>query len=81
MVLVDCRTVPEQAVSVIPTAISRPSFEAREEAFLAAARADPSFTVVPYCTVGARSGSYARKLVARGFPQAQVVSSSGGVKW
>ena len=60
-VLVDVRTGRERAVSTLPGAISAEVFEKR--------RAEPAFaekTVVAYCTIGARSSDYARKMGRRG---------------
>lgn len=61
-VLVDVRTAPERAVSMIPGAISRDEFE-RTDGVEAALRAGRC--VVPYCTVGMRSGNYALSLQKR----------------
>tara|TARA_R110001592_G_scaffold99713_1_gene283857 strand:+ start:270 stop:833 length:564 start_codon:yes stop_codon:yes gene_type:complete len=58
-VLVDVRTPEEQAVSMLPGAITRDAFEAARELY-----ADKS--VVTYCTIGARSGEYAEELRQEG---------------
>ncbi len=60
-VLVDVRTDKERAVSTLPGAISAKDFESRLEELVAEGR-----TVVAYCTIGARSSSYARKMGKRG---------------
>lgn len=60
-VLVDVRTDKERAVSTLPGAISARDFESRLEELVAEGR-----TVVAYCTIGARSSSYARKMGKRG---------------
>ena len=60
-VLVDVRTDKERAVSTLPGAISARDFEARLAELAAEGR-----TVVAYCTVGARSSSYAEKMGKRG---------------
>ena len=58
--IVDCRTPEEQAVSMIEGAIPAAELEADPP--------DPdSTTVVTYCTIGHRSGLYARRLQARGW--------------
>lgn len=59
--LVDVRTDKERAVSTLPGAISAEDFESRLEELMAKGR-----TVVAYCTIGARSSSYARKMGGRG---------------
>ncbi|KAJ1638958.1 hypothetical protein T492DRAFT_940479 [Pavlovales sp. CCMP2436] len=76
VVLVDCRTAAERAVSVIPHAISRDEFERTRgaEAALAAKQ-----TVVPYCTVGMRSGSYARQLISEYADRGLAVKNGEGV--
>lgn len=58
-VLVDVRTERERRVSTLPGAIAAGEFEQR-----LAELADR--TVVVYCTIGARSSSYARKMGRRG---------------
>lgn len=58
-VLVDVRTPEEQAVSMLPGAITKDAFEADRAAY--AGR-----PVVTYCTIGARSGVYAKSLQADG---------------
>lgn len=60
VVLVDVREEAEQAVSMIPGAITSETFEADPAAY-------EGKTIVPYCTVGGRSGMYAQQLQARGF--------------
>jgi rhodanese-related sulfurtransferase len=60
VVLVDARSEKEQAVSRIPGAISVRDFE-RDVA------AHEDETVVTYCTIGGRSGKFARTLLERGF--------------
>lgn len=60
IVVVDVRETAEQQVSMIPTAITRQEFEARQEDFAGA-------VVVTYCTAGYRSGLYAQELAARGW--------------
>lgn len=60
VVLIDVRNPPEQAVSMIPDAITSAEFEADPSAHAGA-------TLVTYCTIGHRSGLYAQKLQAAGF--------------
>lgn len=61
VVLVDVRTRREREVSTLPGAISAEDFETRLAELAAAGR-----TVVAYCTIGARSSGYARKMGKRG---------------
>ena len=75
-ILVDVRSRDEMAVSMLPGAWTRERFErvAATEPETLAGR-----TIVPYCTVGARSGAFARQLKARGF--ADVYNGEGVVLW
>lgn len=57
--LVDVRDANETAVSMIPGAITKADYE-RDRARYAA------HTIIPYCTVGYRSGKYTQKLIKRG---------------
>ncbi len=59
IVLVDVRTPDEQVVSMIPGAITASEFEDNRRSYEAA-------TVVTYCTIGGRSGRYAKGLVDAG---------------
>lgn len=60
-VLVDVRAGKERAVSTLPGAISARDFEKRLEEIVAEGR-----TLVAYCTIGARSSSYAGRMGRRG---------------
>lgn len=60
LVIVDVRTQNERAVSMIPGAISR-------EAFEASVSFRTNAEIIVYCTIGARSGKYASRLVDRGY--------------
>lgn len=60
IVLVDVRTPEEQAVSMIPGAITAEAFAAAEETYR-------DKRVVTYCTIGARSGVFADTLRKKGF--------------
>ena len=63
VVLIDVRTDAERAVSMLPNAVSREDFER-------ASAIDPqryaSATLVPYCTIGFRSGHYCNRLRSSG---------------
>jgi rhodanese-related sulfurtransferase len=58
--LVDVRSEKEIAVSLIPGAIAKAEFE-REAANY------QNRTIIPYCTVGGRSGTYAKQLLQKGW--------------
>jgi rhodanese-related sulfurtransferase len=57
--MVDVRTGPERAVSMIPGAVSKEVFEAHLEEYAKG-------PILVYCTAGCRSGSYARELREQG---------------
>jgi len=59
-VFVDVRAPEERAVSMIPGAISTKDFEANKEQY-----ADRE--IIPYCTIGYRSGAYAERLQEEGY--------------
>lgn len=60
ILLVDVRNPAEQAVSMIPGAVTADELESDPERYRGA-------TVVTYCTIGHRSGIYARKLQKAGW--------------
>ena len=60
-VLVDVRAPAEREVSTLPGAITPEELEARLDEL-------GDCTVVAYCTVGARSSAYARRMGRRGVP-------------
>lgn len=59
--LVDVRSEAEQAVSILPGAITAEEFEARMDEYRRSGR-----TLVAYCTIGARSSAYVRRMRQRG---------------
>ena len=59
-VLVDVRPPEERVVSMIPGAITKEVFEADPEKYR-------GHIIVPYCTIGARSGMYGKKLMNDGW--------------
>lgn len=59
LVIVDARSPQEQAVSMLPGAITAEQFEADRQKFQGRA-------VVTYCTIGHRSGLFAQQLHAQG---------------
>ncbi|WP_182865289.1 rhodanese-like domain-containing protein [Rhodopirellula sp. JC639] len=58
-VVVDVRSDAEVNVSIIPGAITKKQFETDRGQY-------QGRTVIPYCTVGGRSGAYAKQLAAKG---------------
>ena len=68
-VLVDVRTPEEFNVSVIPGAITKAEYEKNPAKYR-------DKTVIPYCTVGGRSGAYAKSLAADGV---KVVNYDGSI--
>ena len=69
VVLIDCREPAEFGISQIPGAMTRAAFEANSEAYR-------HQTIITYCTIGYRSGEYARGLQAKGFNTLNLI---GGV--
>jgi sodium/bile acid cotransporter 7 len=69
LVLVDVRTEAERAVSIISGAISIENFKANKERW-------KNQTIVAYCTIGYRSGLFAKEIGATGF---DVYNLKGGV--
>ncbi len=59
LVIVDARSPQEQAVSMLPGAVTAEQFEADREAY-------QGRPVVTYCTIGHRSGLFAQQLLAQG---------------
>lgn len=59
IIIVDVRTPEEQAVSIIPGAISQSLFEQNIDRY-------KNYPIVVYCTIGYRSGKYAQKLQEQG---------------
>jgi len=60
MILVDVRSEKEQKVSMIPGAISVAEFEKNKEKYRGKA-------IITYCTIGYRSGKYAKQLLKEKF--------------
>lgn len=58
-IVVDVRSEAEVNVSIIPGAITKAEFEKNREQY-------KGRTVIPYCTVGVRSGAYAKQLAKDG---------------
>ena len=59
-VIVDVRTPEEYRVSMIPGAITKEQFEQNKSQYR-------NRTIVVYCTIGYRSGQYAKELMSDGF--------------
>lgn len=68
-VLVDVREPHERRVSMLPGAITSEEFERNSARYR-------SWLVVPYCTIGVRSGHYTRTLRERGFEARNLAGSA-----
>gem|GEM_PF-1205255 len=68
-VLVDVREPHERRVSMLPGAITREDFERNRARYR-------SWLVVPYCTIGVRSGHYTRTLRTQGFEARNLAGSA-----
>mmetsp|Transcript_17401 Transcript_17401/g.41244 ORF Transcript_17401/g.41244 Transcript_17401/m.41244 type:complete len:370 (+) Transcript_17401:56-1165(+) len=78
VVLVDVRCKEEMEVSMIPGSVTKEHFESQLLPGLRAA--DPQPLVVPYCTVGYRSGVYAKELMDKHGLQ-NVRNGEGVIMW
>ncbi|CAE7943853.1 unnamed protein product, partial [Symbiodinium sp. KB8] len=78
VVLVDVRCKEEMDVSMIPGSVTKEHFESQLLPGLRAA--DPQPLVVPYCTVGYRSGVYAKELMDKHGLQ-NVRNGEGVIMW
>lgn len=74
-ILVDVRTADERSVSMLRGAVTSTQFDA----LVARNEIDKSMLIVPYCTIGYRSGVFADKIAAEGF--SNVRNSEGIVLW
>lgn len=72
LVLVDVREPHERRVSTLPGAITAEQFERSSNADRERYRRG---LVVPYCTIGLRSGLYARRLIRQGYPTRNLAGS------
>ena len=68
-VLVDVREPHERRVSMLPGAITQEDFERNSARYR-------SWMVVPYCTIGLRSGLYTREIRGRGFEVRNLAGSA-----
>jgi len=73
IVLVDVRESEEQEVSMLPTAITKQQFLSRKDQFSKTTR------IVPYCTIGHRSGVFGTALLEEGFDN--VHNGEGIILW
>mmetsp|Transcript_44738 Transcript_44738/g.87720 ORF Transcript_44738/g.87720 Transcript_44738/m.87720 type:complete len:172 (-) Transcript_44738:66-581(-) len=79
VLLVDCRSDEEIAVSKLPGSVSLEEFDRRSETLLA--EGSGKTEVIMYCTIGARSGSAARDFGAK-FPGVKVANFRGSlIEW
>ena len=73
ILLVDVRDKEEQEVSMIPTAITQKEFQYRKSGL------SKKTLIVPYCTIGYRSGAFGKSLLEEGFEN--VHNGEGIVLW
>mmetsp|Transcript_20468 Transcript_20468/g.34261 ORF Transcript_20468/g.34261 Transcript_20468/m.34261 type:complete len:221 (+) Transcript_20468:98-760(+) len=76
-ILIDVRSEQEQKASMIPGAITQSEFEANMD--LDELRANDSIHIIPYCTIGVRSGRYGLRLQKAGFKR--VLNGEGILLW
>jgi len=69
VLLVDVREPHERRVSMLPGAITKEEFERNRARYR-------SWVVVPYCTIGLRSGIYTRDLRRQGFEVRNLAGSA-----
>jgi len=77
VVFIDVRSHEEREVSMLPGAISRSDFECL--ALDPQAEAQQGLVLVPYCTIGFRSGEYSAALLATGWDNGRVYNGAGVV--
>ena len=68
-ILVDVRTSEETEVSTIPGAILKKDFQSNRHLY-------KGKTIIPYCTIGYRSGLYVKELMVVGF---EALNFKGGI--
>eukprot|EP01041_Mallomonas_annulata_P008821 gene8821-18257_t len=74
VVLVDVRSSAEQRISTIPNSIAKETFESK-----ILPNCDKNSLIIPYCTIGYRSGKYGLFLQEKGFKN--VRNGEGVVLW
>eukprot|EP00924_Labyrinthula_sp_SR-Ha-C_P013790 maker-scaffold_5-snap-gene-13.10-mRNA-1 protein AED:0.08 eAED:0.08 QI:0/0.75/0.4/1/1/1/5/0/194 len=73
-VLVDVREDAETSISRIKGSITKKEYEKKDF------KLDPSSSLVFYCTIGYRSGEYAKKVITEGkFPSTKIYNLKGSV--
>ena len=77
--LVDVRDFEERSVSMIEGAISVQEFEYAHNNHIYGPEACSDVLIVPYCTIGYRSGLYAQELIKRGY--SNVRNGEGIIMW
>eukprot|EP00039_Didymoeca_costata_P033544 m.42860 g.42860 ORF g.42860 m.42860 type:complete len:173 (-) comp9922_c0_seq1:100-618(-) len=74
--LIDVRDDSERKVSTIPHSISAKQFQSEEERILVSGK-----IIVPFCTIGYRSGVFAKKLISKHTGDIQVRNMAGIIPW
>ena len=82
VLLVDVRTEEERNVSMIKGAINETQFEAMQLKKNVHSDDEIKYIVVPYCTIGHRSGIFATQLIeSKGWDKDLVFNGQGVVPW
>jgi len=76
IIIIDTRTDPERNESYLPESITPKEFQKLNEETIQYAK-----FIVPYCTIGARSGMYAKELVQLGYDRQKVRNGAGIILW
>ena len=72
VVLIDVRSCPEQRTSMIRGALTQEEFDAKVKA----SELPPGAILIPYCTIGYRSGQFGKRLQKQ-FPESTVKNHEG----
>ena len=75
LLLVDVRNENERMISFIPGSISKAEFE--DLGF----EVTKDAIIVPYCTIGLRSGNYCKYLAQKGYNPANLKNGAGIIMW
>ena len=74
--IVDVRTQDERNISYIPSSISQEEFEKIDDKITRGAN-----LIIPYCTIGLRSGNYCQILARKGYDIKKLKNGAGIISW
>ena len=74
--IIDVRTKEERNISYIPSSISQEDFEKLDDNVRKSAR-----LIIPYCTIGLRSGNYCARLAENGYEITKLKNGAGIISW